>query len=162
MPLFNLTQSNVSRNYKTWMWSVICSLGSRIFFYNIPAPLVLGIQIPSLSKGIHRREKEQKQQHINQHNVHVVFGEPSCTQSRAAQQPFLVNVLSSILGGHLIGPYFLPTPLDGWVYLLITSTTRFSSSRICSVTAPLHVVPAWRKSSTLRNSSPRKTSQRNR
>lgn len=55
---------------------------------------------------------------FNVHNEHVWSDEnPHATKIKGYQNKFSVNVWAGILDDHLIGPVFLPTPLNGQNYL---------------------------------------------
>ena len=55
---------------------------------------------------------------FNVHNEHFWSDEnPHATKTRGHQQQFSVNVWAGILDNHLIGPVFLPKPLNGQNYL---------------------------------------------
>lgn len=54
---------------------------------------------------------------VNAHNSHVWAHEnPRATRTRAAQRRFSINVWAGIVGDCLIGPYLLPSRLDGRSY----------------------------------------------
>lgn len=54
---------------------------------------------------------------FNQHNIHEwSHTNPRSCKPRAAQQRFSVNVWAGIIGDYLIGPYLLPSRLDGEKY----------------------------------------------
>ncbi len=56
---------------------------------------------------------------FNAHNSHVwATDNPHATRPRAYQQRFCVNVWAGIVNDFLIGPYLLPTRLNGESYLI--------------------------------------------
>ncbi|GBN42496.1 hypothetical protein AVEN_156621-1 [Araneus ventricosus] len=61
---------------------------------------------------------------LNSHNFHVWSEEnPHATRTHSAPERFSVNVLPSIVGDHLVGPYLLPERRTGANYLIFLSTT---------------------------------------